>query len=68
MRLDEIHQKDNPELFTDAFILEAWDQGRGELLGYAKHLERSNASSGTSRWCSLTRSTRRWAAPKCRSI
>jgi hypothetical protein len=47
MRLDEMTREDNPEgrgLAGTADLPNLWAQARGELLGMATHLRRSNAS------------------------
>lgn len=44
MQVDEMHQHDNPQQFTDAQIQQMWPQARGELLGFALALDRKEAS------------------------
>jgi hypothetical protein len=41
MRPDEMFQKDNPDKVSDEECRTQWEQARGELLGLALHLERT---------------------------
>ncbi len=43
MNPNDMFQTENPKTFTREFVLEAWEQGRGELLGFANALDRGQS-------------------------